>query len=1420
MKTYDHSHGRMQHLTDAQCSNVRSASDDESGEPARLSAGGQLVLAPSWWKCVVARAGRLKVWPLLLAGAACCLCVPEVGAATFRWVPASNRIYVETGGSATLTDIKAALPTAPLDLVDSTNKIWLLRADLQVEDGCKLVLRGSAVGGDVNELRLQSVDSVTPCNCVVSITADWGAIDIHSTKITSWDTTAGAPDTNHMLNGRAFIRVRSSLSTNGITPLESRMDITNSEICHLGTDDSEAYGLVWKVTGSVTNSTNSIFDLVNVYGSVVKSHIHDNYFGIYTYGAQGLQCISNQVAYNAVYGIDPHDDSDYLVIEGNNVHHNGDDGIIASMRCDHLTIRGNTCWSNAQNGILLHRSSNQALVEGNRCYDNGDIGIALTASSQSIVRSNFVFRNGTAGIRLDLGSADNLIANNESASNLLYGFYFYKGGATPEPGDDGRPKRNQFTGNWVHHNGSDAIRLADSDSNTFATNTFAANGSKLRFQRGLTNWLDGNIIPADVSARTEGDAGSPASTFVRNQSYLDVELVTNGITVFKDALGRIYEPDEGAIFTLVSASGSEMVLTTAAIGSSSTVMARDFFVSATPGTANVNQLVWNPAARTQWSVMAGVAGQNLNFILRNLVANTNYLVSKADVAVTNLSTSASGVLAFADVASTTSAVEYSVEIANTNLATFQYSAALNRIYVKDGGTATLSDIKAALPSAPLTLLNATNRIWLLSAELQVQDGSKLFLHGTNAGGDVNELRLLSLNTGASNSVASITADWGTLDIEKTKITSWDTNANGPDTNPLAFGRAYIRVRSSLASNGITPLESRMDIAYSEVCYLGADASETYGLVWKVAGTSGPSNSLYSLVNVYGDVVNSHLHDNYIGAYTLGALNMQWLTNQISYNLQYGLDLQDESDGLQLLGNNLHHNGSHGLFVSTGCDALLIKQNLCWTNTKSGILLDVGSSNATVEANQCFNNVENGIALVGSRGNEIRENVLLRNQQAGLRLALGSAANTVEDNHCASNSLYGIHTLIGSGTPLPGDNGRPQQNYFVNNLLHGNGVEPLRVADSDDNTFAGNVFTDTSGKLRFQRGLRNTIQENTIPQTLSVRTEGETNAAASTYVRSQSYLKVELGTNGTTVVLDAAGRVYQPDEGTVATEVATNSTTLTLDTAGIGASSTVVVRSFWAGATPGAAYIHHLGWTNGTSRQWSVTPGAAGQQLSFTIADLLTNTTYVIRKDGVAVTNVQSDSAGQVILADTADSTATVAYSLVVAGANSTAPALPIQVNRTIGVSTALVVTNAATDAETPPYLLTYAFNSAPNNAVITSSGIIYWTPTASQGPSTNLFTTVVADNGVPVLNATNNFTVIVTNGISGPGMLLTIRRDSTNGVVVSWPSFPGGWTLEQSTNLLSPGWVEVNSGLISLFGNEFQAVITNLNGAAYYRLRQ
>src|SRR5262249_33597168 len=69
----------------------------------------------------------------------------------------------------------------------------------------------------------------------------------------------------------------------------------------------------------------------------------------------------------------------------------------------------------------------------------------------------------------------------------------------------------------------------------------------------------------------------------------------------------------------------------------------------------------------------------------------------------------------------------------------------------------------------------------------------------------------------------------------------------------------------------------------------------------------------------------------------------------------------------------------------------------------------------------------------------------------------------------------------------------------------------------------------------------------------------------------------------------------------------------------------------------------------------------------------------------------------------------------------------------------------AIDTDLPPQALTYSLDpGSPTNATIhPATGLITWTPLASQAPSTNLFVLRATDNGIPSLNTTEPLTVIV-----------------------------------------------------------------------------
>lgn len=72
--------------------------------------------------------------------------------------------------------------------------------------------------------------------------------------------------------------------------------------------------------------------------------------------------------------------------------------------------------------------------------------------------------------------------------------------------------------------------------------------------------------------------------------------------------------------------------------------------------------------------------------------------------------------------------------------------------------------------------------------------------------------------------------------------------------------------------------------------------------------------------------------------------------------------------------------------------------------------------------------------------------------------------------------------------------------------------------------------------------------------------------------------------------------------------------------------------------------------------------------------------------------------------------------------------------------TLMIVTNVAMDADLPINLLTYELLAPPAGAVIDTNGIITWTPSEVQGPSTNAIVTVVSDG---LASRTNSFVATV-----------------------------------------------------------------------------
>jgi hypothetical protein len=148
--------------------------------------------------------------------------------------------------------------------------------------------------------------------------------------------------------------------------------------------------------------------------------------------------------------------------------------------------------------------------------------------------------------------------------------------------------------------------------------------------------------------------------------------------------------------------------------------------------------------------------------------------------------------------------------------------------------------------------------------------------------------------------------------------------------------------------------------------------------------------------------------------------------------------------------------------------------------------------------------------------------------------------------------------------------------------------------------------------------------------------------------------------------------------------------------------------------------------------------------------------------------------------------ATNTFVVVVNGVHN-GPRLPNQTNRTIPPFTTLVVTNSASDTDSPLCHLTYGFIDAPAGASVDSNGIITWTPGFLQTQVTRSFVTVVTDDGTPPLSDTNSFTVTVN---PPPPLPVIVDLRLTNGtVVIQWTAVATHrYRLEYKDNLEDTNW--------------------------------
>jgi parallel beta-helix repeat protein len=314
--------------------------------------------------------------------------------------------YSSSSNTITVSCSSATIPKIARD-VNNSNVLrslgsgqWLLRAVLQVNNGAELTISAPGV------VWLKVAGSNT--GLVI-----YGKINISGSKITSWDTSKGAPipQTSSGSTPRAYINLRGS---EGGT-------ISGAEIAYIGYSSTGKRGLDLYGSGSSHDLT--------ITGN---SRFHDNWRGFYSSNAYNI-VIENSEFYNNIdYTIDPWGGTHHMRVTNVHVHHNKGIGIICSFKCSYITFENNEVHDNGGAGLFFSRGTTNSIMRNNVVYNQpGDaypIAVSVSESHNNRVYGNRI-SDSEIGITVhnpstpdeDGVSTDNIIRGN-TLERVKYAF--------------------------------------------------------------------------------------------------------------------------------------------------------------------------------------------------------------------------------------------------------------------------------------------------------------------------------------------------------------------------------------------------------------------------------------------------------------------------------------------------------------------------------------------------------------------------------------------------------------------------------------------------------------------------------------------------------------------------------------------------------------------------------------------------------------------------------------------------------------------------------------------------------------------------------------------------------------------------------------------------------------------------------------
>ncbi|MCV2884908.1 right-handed parallel beta-helix repeat-containing protein [Aestuariibacter sp. AA17] len=304
-------------------------------------------------------------------------------------------------GKVTLDEIHAAAPE-----------------ELSITKDGKYIARVPIIVGHDGILVVDNHDTLLMSQESGAFLINAGVMFILNSEVSGWSETNGTYS-EYSGDKKVF---RPFITSMGGT----RTYMVNSEFHSLGYESQKSYGIsLITHTDSTLERAPAIGEGIDPSGPptgwLLNNKFVEIYFGFFSYEAEDVAIVGNHYIDNIVYGIDPHDRSERLIIAKNIVEGAREKhGIIISREVNNSFIFANTVFNNNRSGIMLDRSCEHNIVANNTIYNNGGDGITFYESSHNVTWKNKIYENKEHGIRvrnsIDVSLVDEIVMANKGSA--------------------------------------------------------------------------------------------------------------------------------------------------------------------------------------------------------------------------------------------------------------------------------------------------------------------------------------------------------------------------------------------------------------------------------------------------------------------------------------------------------------------------------------------------------------------------------------------------------------------------------------------------------------------------------------------------------------------------------------------------------------------------------------------------------------------------------------------------------------------------------------------------------------------------------------------------------------------------------------------------------------------------------------------